>query len=382
MNKSIFITGATGLVGGKLVAQILTSSPCSRLFLLVRGSSQENARQRVLGTLRTFLPDLDERTFDERVVVLCGDVTKDGLGLDPVQSSTVAQSITHLIHAAANVQFQSSLEEAMATNFEGTRNVMRFARLAREHGRLQRVAYVSTAFTCGNRKGMIREEELDKGQRFANGYEQSKFESERHVRSLMGELPITVFRPSIIVGDSVDGRTTAFNVLYVPLRFVHRGLLRFIPGFRSNPLDVVPVDYVCDAIRHILLETNQGIGQTYHLTAGKDGATTLGEIVDLAVAYFKSVDPRVAIPPLRFVPPQVLRLFAAIVRTGAGRALGLMKVFESYMSRARAFDDSNTRAVLSSTSIRPPRFSSYYRPILQYCLDCSWGKRVTVFPAA
>jgi long-chain acyl-CoA synthetase len=104
MDKSNLITGATGLVGGNLTAQILQGSSTSQLLLLVRGETLADARRRVFLTLKIFLPDLDQRTFGDRIIVLCGDVTKEDLGLAPGQCSDVLQSVTHLIHAAANVQ--------------------------------------------------------------------------------------------------------------------------------------------------------------------------------------------------------------------------------------------------------------------------------------
>ena len=375
MNETILITGATGLVGGNLAARLLDTNPPSHLYLLVRGKSREEAQHRLFATLRAFLPHLQLSTLERRTTILCGDITKERLGLTSTEWSDALDRVTHIVHSAANVQFDTSLEEALAVNYLGTKNVLHFAQHAYQFGRLQRVAYISTAYTCGNRGGVIREDELDEGQQFSNSYERSKFESERYVRRLMHRLPITVFRPSIIVGDSATGRTTAFNVLYVPLRLLHRGLLTILPGSRSVRLDVVPVDYVCDAIRHIFVETNDGIGATYHLTAGAGGATTLGEVVDLAGDFFKTSDRQTKIPKVRFVAPPIIRLLLRFFRGSACRAVGLMKIFESYMTINRVFDDTNTRASLRGTAIRPPRFSSYYQTILEYSVATAWGKR-------
>ncbi len=98
-------------------------------------------------------------------------------------------------------------------------------------------------------------------------------------------MPYTILRPSIVVGDRRSGWTAAFNVLYWPLRAFARGLFKAVPGIPSAPVDVVSVDYVADAI-HELCETPGRIGETYHLTAGRN-ASTLDEIANLASRYFR-----------------------------------------------------------------------------------------------
>ena len=157
--------------------------------------------------------------------------------------------------------------------------------------RPRRYAQVSTAYVAGNHSGRFAECDLDVGQAFHNSYEQSKFEAEQLVRS-HAELPFTILRPSIVVGDRSSGWTSAFNVLYWPLRAFARGLFTAVPAIPSAPVDVVSIDYVADAI-HELCEAEGGVGETYHLTAGPD-ASTIAEIAELASRYFRRPLPRVA----------------------------------------------------------------------------------------
>ena len=152
-----------------------------------------------------------------------------------------------IVHCAASVSFDLSLEQARAINVEGTRRMLELAGRAQELGVLERYAQVSTAYVAGTHAGRFSECDLDVGQSFHNSYEQSKFESEQLVRSRPG-LPFTILRPSIVVGDRHSGWTSAFNVLYWPLRALARGLFPAVPAIASAPVDVVSIDYVADGI--------------------------------------------------------------------------------------------------------------------------------------
>ena len=375
MNNVIFLTGATGLVGSNLIPRVLRNDNTSQLVLLVRGRGERDARRRLTDLLAHVSPELVSDDVKRRITVLEGDITAERLGLPDSLYTDLSSSVTHIIHSAASVQFQLPLEEARRINVSGTSKVMQLAQHAMSAGKLQRVAYVSTAYVSGKRSGDVFEDELDCGQDFANTYERSKFESERHVRSLMKELPITVFRPSIIVGDSLSGRTLTFNVLYFPLKLIHRGLLRILPGSHHTPTDVVPVDYVCDALCHIFLNTNKGIGKTYHLTAGSSRATTAGEVVDLAVEFFNETSATRRLREVRFVPRHLYRAVARLMNGWAKKALELMSIYESYLCVQRIYSDLNTRDALRDSHIAPPLFKTYYHSILQYCVDSDWGRR-------
>lgn len=373
MEKRLLLTGATGLVGGNLIARLLRSDSTMRIVALVRGKSQRDAEMRLRKVLKEVSPAPCPIGSNERLSVIQGDITSAHLGLEDASYNELAHSVTHVIHSAANVEFQLPLQTARHINCEGTRNVIALARQAKEAGSLQRFAYIGTAYVAGNRPGRVYEDELECGQRFSNTYEQSKYESECHMRELMSELPITVFRPSIIVGDSQSGKTSTFNVLYFPLRMIYRGLLRIIPGSRNTPTDVVPVDYVCEALVHIFLQAQDCSGRTYHLTAGEENATTVGEVVDLSVDYFNRHGNKSQIQPVRFVPLQLYH-FAKRVMTGNVRRAGqLVSIYESYLNVHRQFNDSHTKAALTGSGIVPPSFRKYYQAILRFCVESNWG---------
>jgi long-chain acyl-CoA synthetase len=376
MNNMIFLTGATGLVGGNLLIRILQRDDSATVSLLVRADSDKKAEDRIINHLVRLSPRIDYTSIAHRVRIICGDVTESQFGLSDEEYDELAKQTTHVVHSAATVQFNLSLDVTRAINVGGTKHVMSFAKRVQELGSLRRVAHISTAYVSGKRSGIIYEDKDQSAIAFANSYEHAKYEAEKYVRGLMQELPIMIFRPSIIVGDSRTGATSAFNVLYGPLKLISRGLLRYIPGSSSTPLDVVPVDYVADAMYHIFFQSNEQTGKTYHLTAGKENVSTAGEILDLAVKYFDGETAGRKTRRITFLPLSFCRAAKRFLRAELKKFLEMMKPFEPYLCVERTFDDTNTSTALRGTNIVPPRFEQYYETILQYCIEANWGRQL------
>ena len=208
----------------------------------------------------------------------------------------LAERVSEIVHGAASVSFEHRLQAARAINVDGTRRVLEFAERCQARGGLRRFSYISTAYVAGEHAGCFSEDDLDVGQRFRNTYEQSKFEAECLVARSRGQLPITVLRPSIIVGERDSGWTASFNVLYWPLRAFARGSYAALPARRDAPVDVVPVDYVADAT-FALSQAPEAEGATFHLTAGAH-VSSVGELVELATAFFGRPAPRLIEPSL------------------------------------------------------------------------------------
>lgn len=376
MKKVVFLTGGTGFVGGNLIPRILKGDPASKLVLLLRGNSDREAEQRLNELLWRLAPGIEAHEAKKRTQVIRGDITAGRLGLSESVYDSLAHEVTHIIHSAATVQLQLPLSCARLVNCQGTKNVIELARRVHDLGKLQRFAYVSTAYVSGYRKGTIYEDELARGQQFANTYEQTKFEAEKIIQQWMHELPIMVFRPSIIVGNSKTGKTTAFNVLYPALKLIYSGILNTLPGLPRTPMDVVPIDFVVEAIYHIFLKTNNGSGKTYHLAAGEGKVTTTGAIVDLAVDYFNQIAGRKKIARIQFLP---LTQYEAAKRCDFDKkkkAFHAMELYEPYLCVEKTFDNTNTVAALAGTSVAPPDFEMYYPKLLRYCIETNWGKTI------
>lgn len=374
MGSRVFITGGTGNIGGKAAARILRDDPDSEVLLLVRARSPHEAMGRVKGVIRILSPELEFSRIRDRVRVYCGDVTADRLGLDEETYLHLSRDLTHILHCAASTKFNMDLEKARAINLRGTLNVMALAREAMRAGNLRRVAHVSTAYVCGNRAGTIFEDELIPDPGFANAYQRSKWETERAVREMKTELPLVILRPSIVTGGSSTGRTLTFNVLYTPLRWIYRGSVRLIPGCAKAPLDVVPLDFVADASRHILLKAHTAPGATFHLAAGRKLSTTVGEVVSSGTDYFQRKTPSSSMKKVHFIPPWVASVVLRLLPAARRRSLERMRFFEPYISIHRTFDTTNTEKALEGSGIAPPALRAYFENIMDFCTATRWGE--------
>jgi thioester reductase-like protein len=374
MSEVIFITGATGLVGQNLIPRILKSEKDSRLILLIRGDSDSHVEQR----FNKLLGIIESHTYitraRKRISWVRGDITATNLGIRDDSYKTLCREVTVIIHSAADVRFNLPLDKAREINLGGTRNVIEFALRAHRYGQLKHVGYIGTAYISGDRKGVIYEAELDCGQRFSNTYEQSKFEAECYVRTFMDRLPVTIFRPSIIIGDSRTGVTCAFNVIYKPLRMICRGLVRFLPGSRRTRLDIVPVDFVCDSICHIILKRKESIGKIYHLTAGKNACPSTGDIVRLSLNYINNISAGSNLRQVIFFPAMIHKICRKYYPDKYRKICAALGEYEPYLTISRVFDNSNTLAALKNTGISIPLFGQYYQNILGYCVESKWGK--------
>jgi len=373
MDEHFFITGGTGLVGTNLVPRLLRLSAGSRVTLLVRANDEAKMRLRV-GSFAAWI----EKIFGvadavRRIRGVRGDVTMPRCGLKAEEWDEIVRSATCLIHGAATIRFDHSLSEARAVNVNGTESSLELARLCAECGPLKRFVYIGTSSVSGRRTGRVYEHELEVGQRFFNTYEQSKAESERLVRKHFDRFPCTIFRPSIIIGDSRSGRTTLFNVIYVPLRLLHRGFLRALPARPEALLDIVPVDWVTDAMARIM-QLPESAGLVFHLTSGPARATKLGDLTRIAAEYFDEHSPGKEPRSVEFVSPEVWDRRLEEMR-GRERTLMLqLGTLLPYIDIDRIFDSTNTDRFLEGSGLAFPVFSDYGGKILEYCLRSNWGK--------
>jgi long-chain acyl-CoA synthetase len=308
--------------------------------------------------------------FEGRVVAVPGDVEAPGLGLSARERESLAERVGEIVHAAASVSFDLPLEDARRINVEGTRRMLDFADLCRRRGGLRCFSYISTAYVAGTHTGEFGEEQLDVGQSFRNSYERSKFEAEQLVREHAGGLPIQVFRPSIIVGERSSGWTASFNVLYAPLKAFARGLLPVLPARRRSPVDVVPVDYVADAVFELSRRPVAGV-ETYHLVAGSR-ATTVDELVDLSASRLGRRRPRLIPPALyrRVVHPLLVRWSDEAGRRGLER----METFFPYFSMRVRYRDRRARRLLEPKGVQPSPVERYFGRLLDFALRTRWGR--------
>ena len=327
-----FLTGATGFLGQQLASALLAEG--EDLVVLARGRNATEANRRVKEALFA----VGNGSVSGRVHVCLGSLEAPGLDLGPGDRDLVLSRCEQFIHCGANVRFDLPLPAARAVNVKGTRGVLALARERERRGGLRRLQYVSTAFVAGNRTDLVGEDELDAQLGHKNSYEQSKFESETEVRRAFAELPITVYRPSIVVGDSSSGVTSSFNAFYWPLKIFALGIWRTCPGRANTPLDLVPVDYVVRAMLHLGRRADS-VGRSFHLAAGAEGAVTIGEICSSLHRFFPGRKPVRFVDPdwwLRYVQPVLKRATLGKVR----RVVQTGEYYVPYFSRNPRFEYS------------------------------------------
>jgi thioester reductase-like protein len=373
MSENFFVTGGTGLVGTFLLPRILRFFPGSRVTLLIRG----NDDVAIAGRIASLCRRLEERDgildARERVRGLRGDVLHERCGLAPKTWESLSHETSYIIHGAATIRFDHPLDEARRVNWGGTRIVLGLAEECVKRGNLKRFVYLGTSSVSGRRGGRILETELEMGQSFFNTYEESKCESERLVRSFFNRIPAVVFRPSIIIGDSRSGETTSFNVIYIPLRLVHRGLLSMVPGTPDTLMDLVPIDWVDDVMVHIMTK-DEANGKVCHVTAGPERAAPLGEVVLRAISYFDKHAPLGAPRKMEFVSREEFNRRRSLTRGRSEAIFAQLDTLLPYVSVNRLFDSRTTEALLEGSGIEFPRFNTYAENIFSYCLATRWGK--------
>ncbi|HEX3316766.1 MAG TPA: SDR family oxidoreductase [Solirubrobacteraceae bacterium] len=359
--------GATGFVGQAVLDRLLerTGRP---VHALVRAPDQDAADDRLRGVLEALYDDPDRHA--DRVHAVAGDLTERGLGLGDALRDDIAADVDEIIHCGASVSFALGLRESRAINVAGTARVLGLAEDCAEHGGLRRMTSVSTAYVAGDRRGTVAEGELAAGQGFRNAYEQSKHEAEAMVRSHMDRLPLTIVRPSIVVGERDTGWTSSFNVIYGPLRAFASGAYAVLPGRPWAPIDVVTVDYVADAIL-ALNDAPEACGGTYHVVAG-DRASSLSELGELASERFGQPMPQLLPPGLyrRLVHPFVLRRASPRTR----RALQRSEVYFPYLSLGVRFDDRRARELLEPRGLRPAPMEEHFDAMVDFAEAARWGK--------
>lgn len=255
MNTGYLVTGYPGFIGSRLVPALLEKNQEATVHVLVQERFIERAHE-----LLALLPEQAR----QRVNVIAGDVVDMHMGLSSAEYRELTSTITDIFHLAA-IYYAGIDEKTMRNvNVEGTRNALEFAADCKH---LSRFNYMSTSVVSGARVGVIAEDELDEGQSFRNPYERTKFEAERLVQRARSMLPVTVYRPGIVVGDSKTGEIDRFDGPYYMAILLVASPMAVplpLPGSAVAPLNVVPVDFVVDAMVHIS-QDSRAIGRTFHL---------------------------------------------------------------------------------------------------------------------
>ena len=283
LKKTIFLTGATGFIGTQIARNLIEDKEAT-VLALVRAKNENEALRKIEREWWDW-PELIE-ALGSRIEPLYGDISSANMGMNEAEYNRAIERVTHIIHTAADFHV-ISFEKLAKPNIEGTANVLEFAQKINQHHRLERFSHVSTAYVAGGKTGIVSEEELSDSFGFSTDYERSKYEGELLVRAAKKDLSISVFRPSMVVGDSKNGAIKTFNTIYFPLRLYLTGKMRFIPADCSFRINMVPVDYVAKAITQLTFDPKAD-GLTFHVVSPHESLPQLGEMLDFVKVWAKN----------------------------------------------------------------------------------------------
>jgi thioester reductase-like protein len=342
-----FVTGFPGFIGKRLVEHIAKSDPKSRIYLLVQPKFLKDAKAYV------------DRLKGAQVKLLQGDIVDMHLGLSGEEYETLTNDVTDIFHLAAIFYLGVPHEQAYKVNVDGTRNVLE---LARDCARLRRFNHFSTCYVSGDRVGVIAEDELDNGQSFRNAYEETKFQAEKLVlRASKNGVPVTVYRPSSVIGDSRSGEIDKFEGPYYLAILLVTSPLSVplpLPGNGVAPLNVVPVDFVVNAVWEISKDP-RATGRTFHLV--DPNPMSARRVYELIAQKANRKLPRFTLPSKAAESIMRLPLLEKLMRP--------QRQAISYVNHLAIYNCHNTLELLDGTGIRCPPLETYLDTLVGYVRD-------------
>lgn len=362
MTHRIFITGGTGYLGSYAIDHLLrhTDYPLS---LLVRAKDERQATEKLWKALQLHQEPAEFWTFRDRIRFVRGDLHAPDLGLDDDDRDELVRSSESIIHIAASLN-RASEKACLNTNVRGSLSVLKLARdMADDHG-LRRYSTVSTVAVSGERHSEVvtEDESIDWDRKDYDPYGRTKKLCEHMTRELLPDVPLTIFRPSIVMGDTRFPETSQFDMVQATCFLAD---LPFVPIKPDSKLDIVNADWAGPAIAKLHVKPDPG-WDCYHLSGG----TASGTPEELAHTIARHLGRR----PNRFIGSMedgtgaLWRGVSAFPRRNAVTGFAtLMKVFWPYITYDTVFD--NQRAV-SDLGEAPTPFVDYFAPLYR------WAKNV------
>jgi NAD(P)-dependent dehydrogenase (short-subunit alcohol dehydrogenase family) len=347
-----FVTGATGFVGRHLVDNLLKRK--GTVHVLVRKGSQKK------------LDALIERMgWDAaRVVPVAGDLSKPKLGISPAQQKSLGGKIKHFFHLAAIYDLTADAASQKVANIEGTRNAVHLAE-ALKAGCFHHTSSIAVA---GLYSGVFREDMFDEAEDLEHPYFMTKHESEKVVREECTKVPFRIYRPGVVIGhsqtgeiDKIDGPYYFFGLI----KKLREVLPPWVPtiGIEGGRINMVPVDFVADAMDHIAHKPGLD-GGCFHLTDPEP--MRIGEVLNIfaRAGHAPQMTMRLDARMLAFVPAPIrmaltnlppVKRFTGILMKDMGIPPEILK-FITYPTR---FDSRETERALKGSKIRVPRLDTY-----------------------
>lgn len=345
--ETIFITGFPGFIAGRLVERLAGSQ--TQFFLLVQPHLVETAMQEL-----EEIAEFTQTPLDNFVIVE-GDVTQPKLGISDSDLETIQYETTDVFHLAAAYDLAISKDAAFRINLQGTKNVNDLVCSLKN---LHRYNYVSTCYVAGKREGQILETELEHKAEFRNFYEETKYLAELEVEKLKGSMPVTIFRPAVVVGDSETGETTKYDGIYYLINYLRKApwLLRAMNvGNTEVRLNLVPVDFVVESMA-LLARDKHARGKTIAL-ADPDPLTT--------AELFDAIAVEMTGRRSEFRPPA--RLAEWFLNTRISPPItGLPHHGVPYFFISQTYDTTLANELLAPHGLTCPQFEKYIGHLLDF----------------
>ena len=370
---AIFLTGSTGYIGAHVAANLLRDHGVA-VNVLVRARDANEAEARLWRALQLHLdfPQFYDY-LQTRVRVFRGDLTDPGFGLGRDDYDRLVHTTDSIIHCAASLNRKSE-KSCLNVNLRGTLEVLTLARHIEHYHGLRRFSLVSTVAVAGKRQNELVSEDrsIDWERSDYDPYARTKKFCEHMLRVLLPDTPKTIFRPSIVLGDSRYAETTQFDMVKA---FVFLAGLPVLPFRPTDKIDIVNVDFVADAIA-TLHQKPQPEHDTYHLSSGIDSQNFREITRALAAAQNKRAPVFV---PVAEKPFSSSVNFLANRKGAISRSASLMKVFMPYLVWNTVFDN---RRVTRELGKKPVPFSQYSYPLLKFSRENQFEYPYQPWPAA
>lgn len=365
----VFLTGGTGYLGSYVCHELLTHTD-KGLALLVRASSRRDALEKLWRAWQLHMDVETFRTSLERVYLVFGDLHEPDLGISEAQLAVLREQVDSVLHIAASLN-RKSAKACLNTNLRGTLSVIKLARWLHDRQGLERYSHVSTVAVAGERSHEVVQEDIaiDWDRSDYDPYGRTKKFCEHMARELLPDLPLTFFRPSIVMGDSQRPETSQFDMVRA---FCVIADLPAIPLDPTTRLDIVNADWVGKAIATIHCK-DRPQHTIYHLSAGTSSlsarriADALVQETGRTARFFSPLD-----RPFDAAIRVMNRMPRGTTAAGIG---ALLKVFWPYVTYDTVF--ANER-IVNELGLAPTPFDAYCGPL--YTWSKAQGFRYPYLP--
>ena len=300
--------------------------------------------------------------------IAAGDLSAQGLGLDGATHERWAGAVTNIIHSAGNVRLNQTLEVARADSVLPIQHVVAFAERCVAQGQFQKLEYLSTVGVAGRSVASLPERPLQETPQFHNTYEHAKFEAEQWLlKKMEGGFPATIFRPSMVVGDTQTGKIIHFQVFYYLAAFLTgQRTAGILPNLGDVRLDIIPADYVARALV-LSISHPETRGKIFHLASGPK-SMTLARLSEFLRNHEKRKGKK--LPAIRSIPSSWMRKSLPWVRSflphKVRRSVDTLPYFLDYLEESQRFENQATEAFFSKLGLHLSEPMSYLPQLMQY----------------